>query len=34
MLYCNHRSGHLKMEYTEAFSYYDAILDTGPAAPQ
>ena len=30
-LHCNHRSGHLKTEHTEAFSCCDAILETGPA---
>ena len=29
-LHCSHRSGHLKTEHTQS----DAILQTGPAAPQ
>jgi hypothetical protein len=33
-LHCNHRSERLKRSTQEAFSCCDAILETGPAAPQ
>jgi hypothetical protein len=33
-LHCNHRSGHLKTEHTVSLFRCEAILETGPSAPQ